>query len=317
MSKKRALCKVEVYFWRLVSRFVDRHSDFGRIVNSRLSNGASNWHDLRARLPRVRVIFECFPPETDCLFLGSSHTRYGIVPTEWKTLRAWSAGFSGGDLKMSYYTYQALRKKWAGDPRRQCVVLNDDFFMRSNTCELSSIFHYTLLLTPFTDYAFENTVRLRPYLRCMKKCWAVSCKEGLSEPLVKSCGYIRIHFDPVYTEANGIAVARRHLKIHSFGAKQLVWLERLKAAVAEDGRKFVFLRYPVRSEYAAVIDEEAAKGNDVWESYKPYYEGAVHLDYFRLPMEEGMIWDANHLSEVGARNFTRLLESEFIKLINA
>lgn len=122
-------------------------------------------------------------------------------------------------------------------------------------------------------------------------------------------------FGIVYKKEEGAARARTHFKSFFFEPKQLIWLQRLKAAVEADGRKFVFLRFPVRPEYAAIIDEEAAKGNDVWSIYKPYYEGCLHLDYFKLPLADDLMRDADHLNEAGARYLTRLIEPEFVKLL--
>ena len=117
---------------------------------------------LQDALLHTLATFEHFDPETEALFLGSSHTVYGFAPKNCRHLRAWNAGFNSGDLKMAYYTYQALRDKWPKQPG-QCVVISEDFFMNSTRCEFSSEFYQPLLLSQFSAFRFDNSFRLAPH----------------------------------------------------------------------------------------------------------------------------------------------------------
>lgn len=119
---KEPIGKVERWFWKLVYRFVDKHSDLGRAIRSRLVK-RSEWSlpFLNPLLTHACVVFDYFDPQIDCLFLGSSHTMRGFAPTAWKKLRAWNAGFSNGDLKMSYMTYLTLRNRWSRGVSMRCL----------------------------------------------------------------------------------------------------------------------------------------------------------------------------------------------------
>ena len=268
---------------------------------------------LQDALLHTLATFEHFDPETEALFLGSSHTVYGFAPKNCRRLRAWNAGFNSGDLKMAYYTYQALRDKWPKQPG-QCVVISEDFFMNSTRCEFSSEFYQPLLLSQFSAFRFDKSFRLAPHRRLIAQRSAAVRASGIPEAILAERGFIPNLTPNLELESAeaAIARARRHCKMAYYTPSQLPWLEQLKAAVIADERTLIFLRYPASERYRKTVE---ATGIPVWKPAESLREGCPLLDYFDAPVPPEHWIDDDHFTDAGARAFTQTLEPVLLNLM--
>ena len=314
-STKSPIPLIERFFWKCVYRFFNPHKPFGRLVRRRC---------VKRRLPDYRfwdavghciATFEHFDIQTDVLFLGSSHTLYGIAPKEFQTLRAWNAGFCSGDLKMAYYAYQTLRKMWEKCPG-QAVVLSDDFWAVSNQAEFVPEFYVPLILTQFTDHRFDSSFRIKPHLKLVQK--TIQAYRNTNTSLSQHIDERGFMFGNMPNERvrglpDVIARIRRHCKMVHYKPSQLHYLERLKADILADGRRLVFLRFPVRDDY---LEEVSNAGIDVWEPTNYLRVGCPVIDSFAVPQPEWAWADEDHFTDEGARAFTRTIEPQILEVLS-
>ena len=306
--------KMNRFFWKCVYRFFNRRSTIGRIINTRrVKRQMPNVH-LHKSIRHAISIFEHFDPNINILFLGSSHTVYGIAPRHFKTLQALNAGFNSGDAKLAYYIYQTLRKQWPTAPR-QAVVISDDFWTTSHQTELTPEFYQAVLVKYFTGMPYDSAFLTGAHDRFVASQINHIRDEGVSEEILCERGFVPDI--PINSNANSSGeITHRvlaHVKRAFFKPTQLHYLSALKEAVEADGRQFIFLRFPVREDYLAVLD---AYPKNVWEPSESVREGSTLIDLFRMPVAAEHWADTDHFSEAGARWFTQVIESDLLKCLN-
>ena len=306
-SSKSPLSSIERLFWKCIYRCFDARKPFGRLVRRRCIKRRLPDYKFWEAIGHCIATFEHFDTQIDTLFLGSSHTIYGIAPKLFQHLRAWNAGFCSGDLKMAYYAYQTLRKQWP-KASGQTVIISDDFWAVSNLSEFAPEFYVPLILTQFTGHHFDSSFRLRPHLKLVKQTiQAYRNNDNSLAQHIDERGFMygstpneRVRGLPAVTER-----ICRHCKMIYYKPSQLHYLERLKADILEDGRQLVFLRFPVRDDY---LEEVAKAGFDVWEPTQYLREGCPLIDTFAIPQPEWAWTDEDHFTDVGARAFTKEIE---------
>lgn len=300
------------FFWRLIAHFVDHRSPRGRIIRTRRIKRPMPDDKLRLAIAHANNVFNDFDSQTQILFLGSSHTAYGIAPEEFETLRGWNAGYNSGDSRMAYYTYLALRTKW---PKQadQCVVISDDFWMISHQTEFTPEFYQAVVASYFCNMPFRSNYLMEKHHRYVGE-WVTALAKTEHYNCLKQCrGFIPGL--PVNTPMSHKEVAlrvRNHCKMASFEPTELTYVRKLKEAVEADGRTLVFLRFPVQHDYLQAFD---AINKDVWSVSDEPRKNTPLLDYFRLPVDEADWHDADHFSEQGARHFTKRIEPDLLAIV--
>ena len=315
LSTKSPISSLERLFWKSISHCFNPRKPFGRLVRRRC---------IKRRLPDYKfweaighniATFEHFDPKIDALFLGSSHTAYGIAPKAFQTLRAWNAGFCSGDLKMAYYAYQVLRKKWEKSPR-QTVIISDDFWAVSNQAEFAPEYYVPLILTQFTGHHFDSSFRLKPHLMLVQE--TIQAYRNTNTSLSQHIDERGFMFGNMPNErVRGLPSVttriRRHCKMVHYKPSQLHYLEQLKANILADGRRLVFLRFSVRDDY---LEEVANAGFDIWEPTNYLREGCPLIDTFATPQPEWAWADEDHFTDEGARAFTKHVEPLILNLLS-
>lgn len=313
-SSQSPLSPIERLFWKFICRFLNPRKPLGRMVQRRCVKRRLPDHKLWDSIGHIIAIFEHFDPKIDALFLGSSHTAYGIAPKAFQTLRAWNAGYSSGDLKMAYSTYQVLRTKWPKAPG-QIVVISDDFWAVSHQCELAPEFYQPLILTQFTPHRFSSEFRLHPHLRLIQKRITSYREQYTLDKHLDERGFIAglCYRGRERGFPDALKRIRRHCKMVHYKPSQLHYLEQLKADILADGRQLIFLRFPVRDDY---LKEVANSGVDIWEPTNYLREGSILIDTFASPQPEWAWADEDHFTDEGARAFTKYVEPLILNAIS-
>lgn len=299
--------------WKCISHFVDKRTLKGRMIRSRRVKRRMPRAKLRDAICHALAIFEHFDPETEALFLGSSHTVYGIAPEVFQSVRAWNAGYNSGDFKIAYYTYQAVRQQWPKRPG-QAVVISDDFWMVSHQIEFTPEFYQAVLVSHFTGMPYESDFLIGVHHRYVGRKIVRYRGKGLSEQILNARGFIAGLVATAKENRPGVTEARvkGHCKRAHFQPEGLKYLKALMDLVSEDGREIVFLRFPVREDYLAALD---ALQDDVWAPGDSLRAGKPLLDCFRMPFPQTYWADADHFTEEGARAFSAWLEPKLQALL--
>lgn len=290
-------------FWKSVAPLIPHRSVFGRIVRTRGCKTPPSETALLECIGRIQQLFLDFDLTSEVLVLGNSHTYYSIAPSADCPLRLWNAAYNGGDLFMAYHTYLALRDKWPTAPE-QIVLINEDGFAGAYQAEYTFLYWIAVVAhviggIPMRDFRF-----LTPILRTIKRLAATR------QPTHAVRGY-----DPgprpVPTEdKTPEARIRNHVRMAlTLPQTELVWMERLRAAVKADGRRLVLFRSPLRADYRTVWTDAAA-GRDVYAPGAKIREGLTVLDYTTMDLPPEGWANADHLTDAGAKRLTPRLVAD-------
>ena len=315
MSNELTFSSTSRFFWKTVCHLFKRQSQTARIIRTRRIKRQMPYDALQRAIWHALTIFEYFNPNIDLLFLGSSHTVYGIAPKNFKTLQALNAGFNSGDAKLAYYTYQALRDQWPKAPR-QAVVMSDDSWIGAHQIEFTSEFYHAILVKHFTQMPYDSNFLIAVHDRFVARHIHQLRNESVPESVLAEKGFItHISVQAAGNTPEGIASrVHGHVKRAFFEPTQLRYLSALRKAVEADGRQLIFLRFPVREDYLTALDSYPEK---VWEPTESVRKGCPLLDYFRIPLPLEAWVDVDHLSEFGARQFTELIEAQLLTLLKS
>ena len=314
MSNGLTFSSTSRVFWKTVCHLFKRHSKTARAIRTRRIKRQMPYDALQRAIWHALTIFEHFNPDINLLCLGSSHTIYGIAPKNFKQLHALNAGFNSGDAKLAYYTYQALRKHWPKAPR-QAVVMSDDLWIGAHQIEFTSEFYHAVLVKHFAQMPYDSNFLMAVHDRFVARHIHQFRDEGVPTSVLAEKGFItNIPVQAAGNTPEGIATrVHGHIKRAFFKPTQLRYLTALKEAVEADGRQLIFLRFPVREDYLKALDSYPEK---VWEPTDSVRKGCPLLDCFRMPLPPEALADVDHLSEIGARQFTESIESQLLTLVN-
>ena len=294
-------------FWKSVVPLIPHRSIFGRIVRTRCCKTPPSESGILECVGRTQQLFLDFDPATDVLVLGNSHTYYSIDPSASATLRLWNAAYNGGDFFMAYHTYLALRDKWPIAPG-QIVLINEDFFAGAYQAEYTFLYWIASVAHAIGGIPMRDSRLLSSFLRTIKRLAATR------QPTHAVRGYDP-RPRPVPSESK-TPEARIRGHVHmalALPQTELVWLERLRAAVETDGRRLVLFRSPLCVDYRAVWTDAAA-GRDVYAPGTKAREGLTVLDYTEAPIPENGWYDTDHLNNLGAAWLTPRLIADLQKL---
>lgn len=298
--------------WKLVATCVPRHTTLGRIIRSRRIKPTISDPELLQSIIHTRSVLEPFDPQTNALFLGSSHILDGIVPATFTTLRGWNGGFISGDFSMALQVYRALRGHWPQEPG-QLVVLGDDFWMGAHICEYSIAFYQTILLHLFTQLPYRSNFLIAKHEQYIKAF--IETHKTILDEAVNAAANKRGHTPggPNYAqEPNTASRIGNHYIMTHFIQSENSYQQTLRQEVEADGRQLIMLRLPVRPDYLETL---ATYKEDVWRATAPTRIGVPLLDHFETAIPDDGWADIDHLSESGAQWFTQHIEPELLQII--
>ena len=290
--------KIRHSLGKIVAPCFPHRSRLGRIIRTRLCKRPPTETMIATEIVRARHQILEFDPDTEVLVLGSSHTQYSIFPSPNDALRLWNSGLVDGDLFQAWHIYAALRDRWPKHPG-QIVLLCEDFWAPANQAEytsdywISAVFHCIAGLPMRTTFALGHI------------CRRIRLLEHNCPPEATFRGHLplknQVYAGPPTSLQKRVADHIR--RATEFAPSELVWQERLRAAVEADGRKLILFRPPLRADYRAELARQAA-GRDVYAPGAKVREGLPILDYTETPIPEDGWYDTDHINDTGAAWFT-------------
>lgn len=291
---------------KLALPFIPHRSGLGRMMRTRVCKRPPLENSIATEIARTRHQIFDFAPDSEVLTLGSSHTQCDILPQPGDALRLWNVGIVNGDLYQAWCFYSALRDRW---PRRQgqIVLLSEDFWAPASQSEYTFFYWLAAVLHLIAGLPMRSTFALGPIRR------RIHALSHITRPQQAFRGRLR-NDDRFGTSQDAAKAVRSHLNLLRFPASELLWQERLRAAVEADGRRLVLFRPPLRADYRAELAKQAA-GRDVYAPGAKAREGLPILDYTETPIPEDGWYDADHLNDCGAARFTPTLITDLQTLL--
>lgn len=252
----------------------------------------------------------------ETLILGNSHAYYGIRPHDLKGVAFNLANVS----QVSAYD-DALLRRYIPMPRlRQIFLVVDNSYLfdlpleqtEPNRCAYYTIYmgvgphsrcgRYGLEIIQFDGFCEKIKARLAgTYSICDSLGWGVDYKASLSS------------FDEEDTIAVMTALQKHICKDWRWEEENAKHVERIAAFCQQQGIRLIVVQTPVCASYYKRIPERQRLAiHHLMQKLQKTYGAIVH-DYAADARFTGKdFFDADHLSDIGARKFTTILNQDFL-----
>lgn len=293
------------FFWHAIYLFLPRRSRLARVVKTRGFKRQVRQRKIYRWTRHFNAVISNFDSHTELLLLGSSHVVFGINPTVFQSLRGWNAAVHSGDYRTAYYLYMYLRKAWVKEPGQK-VLVGEDFWAPFFQLEWAPPYYLCCILHCLINMPYRTTLLMKTCERAVQyvmEYWRSRVRPVRNVATYRGYAiYRREDWSDSITAAERV---RKHLKFLDFKPTELRWLERLVAAIREDGREVIFLRFPFRADYREALPQQGLFS--LFEGVEQY--GRV-IDAQSLDLPSGYWADADHLNHKGAGEFSCWLEQQ-------